>query len=224
MEKYTLDYDRYADFRGLSIDFNYLEEGLNYAEKHNIKHVLVRAENNDTRRVVNFDFLKSLDFIETFHWIVRLSKKSDITGLYHMLKLKELRWGVDYDFILDLSHFPLLQGLNIGEFAKFYGWEALKQLEWLQICSLKTDDLSFLKEVTSLEDLRIIGGAFTSITGIEKCEKLKLLTLQRCRKLTTLKPMIQNLPNLTGLTLEACRKVDTKDQLEGFPEEYVYIS
>lgn len=103
--KYKVDYSEFSYFKGITIDFDSLEEGLDYAQRHNIKDVLVRSEKNDIKRVVNFDFLNRRDFIQTFHWIVSLSKRSNITGLYHLSKLKDFRWGVDNNFDLDLSLF-----------------------------------------------------------------------------------------------------------------------
>ena len=223
MEKYKVDYSEFSDFKGITIDFDYLEEGLSYAQKHNIKEIFVRAEENNVKRVVNFDFLKRFDFIETFHWIVSLSKKSDITGLYHLSKLKILRWGGARDFVFDLSFFPLLEKLNIGYNPKLSGWDKLTKLKFLMLQGAKTDNLIFLKDTTSLEYLRIIRGSFTSIAGIENCTNLKTLFLQTCTSLTDLKPTILNLHNLEQLNLESCRKVDVKEQLKGVNVKHISI-
>ena len=58
-----------------------------------------------------------------------------------------------------------------------------------------TDNLSFLEKTISLQYLRIIGGSYTSIEGLEKCVNLKTLFLQRCTALTNLKPTIANTVN-----------------------------
>ena len=222
MEKYKVDYSEFAHFKGITIDFDYLEEGIDYAQEHNIQDVFVRSESNE-KQVVNFDFLKGRDFIENFHWIVFLAKKSDITGLYHLTKLKKMRWGVDNEFELDLSCFPLLEDINIGYNKKIRGWETLNRLKILMLQRVKTDNLIFLSETTSLEYLRIIRGKFTSIEGIENCTNLKTLFLQSCTALTKLKPTILHLHNLEQLNLEACRKVDVKEELNGLEIKYVSI-
>lgn len=214
MEKYKVDYGEFSHFKGITIDFNYLAEGLDYAQKHTIKDVFVRSEEDNVKQVVNFDFLKEYNFIETFHWIVSLSKKSDITGLYFLSKLKNLRWDVGNDFNFDLSHFSFLEKMNIGYEAKTK-WGGLHSLKRLLIGSVKTNDLAFLHNVINLEYLRIIGGSFTSIAGIENCSNLRTLFLQRCSSLTSLKPTIENLSRLEQLNLEGCRKVDVKKELEG---------
>ena len=222
-KKYKVDYSEFAIFKGITIDFDYLEEGLNYAQEHNIKEVFVRSEENNVKQMVNFEFLKGRDFIETFHWIVSLSKKSDITGLYHLSRLKELRWGGARDFVFDLSFFPLLEEINIGYGAKISGWEKLSQLKRLQLQGVKTDNLSFLANTTSLEYLRVIRGTFTSIAGIENCTNLKTLFLQSCTALTKLKPTILSLQNLEQLNLEACRRVDVKEELDGLEIKYISV-
>jgi len=223
MEKYKVDYSEFSHFQGITIEFDYLEEGLNYAQKHNIKDVLVRSEEDKVKQVVNFDFLKGFGFIETFHWIVSLSKKSDITGLYHLSKLKNLRFGAARDFVFDLSFFPLLEELNMGYNPKISGWDKLTMLKLLLLQGVKTDNLNFLKDTTSLEYLRIIRGSFTSIAGIENCSNLKTLFLQTCTALTELKPTILNLHNLEQLNLEGCRKIDVKEQLKDLNIRYISV-
>jgi hypothetical protein len=223
MEKYKIDYSEFSNFQGITIDFNYLEEGLNYAQKRNIKDIFVRLEENSVKQVVNFDFLKGCDFIQTFHWTVSLSKKSDITGLYHLSKLRNLRWGGARDFVFDLSFFPLLEEVNIGYGEKIIGWESLRQLKELQINGVRTENLNFLANTTSLEYLRVIRGSFTSIAGIENCTKLRTLFLQICTALTKLKPTILNLHSLEQLNLEGCRKVDVKEELKGLEVKYISV-
>lgn len=215
MEKYKVDYSEFSHFKGIRILFNYLEEGLDYAQQNNIKDVCVWTDGDWTKQIVDFDFLKDRDFIETFHWIVPLAKKSKVTGLYFLSKLINFRWGGAGDFIFDLSSFSKLQKLNIGYGAKIKGWETLNSLKWLQIADVKTNELVFLHEVINLEYLRIIGGSFCSIAGIENCSKLKTLFLQKCTSLTTLKPTIDRLSSLEQLNLEGCRKIDVKEELKG---------
>jgi hypothetical protein len=215
MEKYKVDYSEFSHFKGIRILFNYLEEGLDYAQQNNIKDVCVWTDGDWNKQIVDFNFLNNRDFIETFHWIVPLAKKSDVTGLYYLSKLKNFRWGGAGDFIFDFSYFSKLQKLNIGYGTKIKGWETLNSLKWFQISDVKTNELVFLREVINLEYLRIIGGSFCSIAGIENCNKLKTLFLQKCTSLTKLKPTINKLSSLEQLNLEGCRKIDIKEELDG---------
>ena len=130
-------------------------------------------------------------------------------------------WNED-NFDLDLSLFPVLEKVNISYDAKISGWEMLHQLNWLQLSKVRTDNLSFLEKTISLQYLRIIGGSFTSIEGLEKCVNLKTLFLQRCTALTNLKPTIASLYNLERLNLEACRKVSV-EELKGIAVRYISV-
>ena len=91
MEKYVLDYSETSYFKGLRILYPYIEEGLLYAQQNNIKDICVWTQGDWTKQNVNFDFLNGKSFIETFHWLVPMSKKTDVTGIYNLFNLKELR-------------------------------------------------------------------------------------------------------------------------------------
>jgi hypothetical protein len=208
MEKYKIDYSETSHFKGIRILFDYLEEGLDYAQQNSIKEVCVWTDGDWSKQIVIFNFLKNRDFIKTFHWIVPLVKKSDITGIYYLSKLENLRWSGAGDFNFDLSKLPQLKELNIGFGDKIENWGNLKQLHRLQIGGVKTENLEFLSGLENLEFLRIIKGTFTSIKGLENCDKLKTIFLQNCNSLVDVKETIQKTKGLENLLLERCKKVD----------------
>lgn len=215
MEKFKVDYSESSHFKGIRILFEYLEEGLQYAKKNNIVDVCVWTDGDWTKQKVDFSFLEGKEFIKTFHWLVPLSKKSNIFGAYNLSELEDLRWGGIGDFNFDLSHFKNLEKLNIGYGDKVTGWKNLPNLKRLMIGGVKTEDLSFLQDTTNLEYLRIIKGSFTSITGIENCKSLKTLFLQSCNSLTELNNILKQLPSLEQLNLERCKKVNVEQELVG---------
>ncbi|MHC5310661.1 hypothetical protein ACYSNM_11455 [Myroides sp. LJL116] len=89
IKKYKVDLTKTSNFKGIIILFDYLEEGLDYAQQNNIKDVCIRTDINDNqKKTVNFEFLKGRDFIEIFHWLVPLSKKSNMGGVL-FIQLKE---------------------------------------------------------------------------------------------------------------------------------------
>ena len=147
MEKYVLDYSETSYFKGLRILYPYIQEGLLYAKQNNIKDICVWTQGDWTKQNVIFDFLNGKSFIETFHWLVPMSKKTDVTGIYNLFNLKELRWG-SYD--LDLSYFKELERLNITYSAKILGWNSLKKVTHLTIGGVKTEDLSFFRRYGEL--------------------------------------------------------------------------
>ena len=102
MEKYKVDFSETSHFKGIRILFDYLEEGLDYAQKNDIKDVCVWTNGDWSKKIVNFDFLKDRNFIKTFHWLVPLAKKSNIEGLYYLSELEDFRWSGATDFSVDL--------------------------------------------------------------------------------------------------------------------------
>lgn len=221
MDKYQVDYSDTAHFKGIRILFEHLEEGLDHAQEHGIKEVCIWTDGDWSKQTIDFGFLKDRPFIETFHWLIPISKKSDIDGLKYLSNIKNIRWSGAGDFKLDLSIFPLLEALNIGYGSKITGWESLKTLKRLQLGGLKCSDLAFLKHCVHLEYLRIIGGSLTSIAGIENCKELKTLFLQKCPALTALQPTLHRLTQLEQLNLEGCKKVDPVQQLAGLAIPHV---
>ncbi len=59
MEKYKVDYGESSPFEGITILFDYLEEGLEHARQNNIKAVCICREVNDNgKKTVDFGFLR----------------------------------------------------------------------------------------------------------------------------------------------------------------------
>jgi hypothetical protein len=211
MEKYKVDFSEAAHFKGITISFDYLEEGLNYAQQSGIKEVCISTDDIDTKVIVNFSFLEGKEFITTFHWLVPISKKSNIEGLYYLSKLENLRWwSGDTDLKIDLSRIHNLRILNIGYSKEIKGWEDLKLLSRLLIGGVKSEDLSFLSQMNNLEYLRIIRGTFVSINGLEKCNKLKTIFIQTCNSLIHVKETLSQMKGIENLALEKCKSVDLK--------------
>lgn len=222
MDKYQVDFSQTANFKGIRILFEYLEEGLDYAQENGIKEVCVWTDGDWSKQFISFDFLKGRDFIETFHWLVPMSKKSNIDGLKYLYGLKNLRWSAAGDFKLDLSIFPMLEQLNISYGPKINGWGQVK-LKRLQIAALKTEDLSLLEQAHNLEYLRIIGSSIFTISGIERCQKLKTLFLQKCTQLRGIKTTISELHELEQLNLEGCKNLDVEKELAGITVKHISI-
>jgi hypothetical protein len=141
MEKYQVDFSENANFRGIRILFEYLKEGLDHAQENGIKEVCIWTNGDWSKVPVNFDFLKDREFIKTLHWLVPMSKKSNVDGLKYLTNLRNLRWSAASDFNLDLSMFPKLEELHIGFGLKIKGWDALSNLRKLMIGGVKTEDL-----------------------------------------------------------------------------------
>ena len=223
MEKITIDYNITSHIKGVRILFSHLEEGLEYAKKQKIKDVCVWQGLENSRHTVNFDFLKELQFIETFHWLVPLSKKSDIQGIYFLSCLKDFRWSVDNYFNLDFSKLTSIESMNIRYHKGLTNLENLTNLKEFYIQSVKTDNLKFLPMLDNLELLRVINGRFTSLEGLERCKNLKKLDLRRCFNLVYADATLQKLNQLESVTLDSCKKNDIDVEALGSRVAHVWV-
>ena len=137
MEKYVLDYGDTSPFKGLKIYIDYLQEGLDFASKENIKDIALWPGDDKERQTINFDFLKKYQQIEKLHVLIDLSKKSDINGLYSLNQISELRWSVGNEFDLDFSKLSTLRELNITYSNLYLNWDSLRNLHNLFIKKVK---------------------------------------------------------------------------------------
>lgn len=208
MEKIEINYSDSSTFKGARILFSHLEEGLECVKKKKIKEIWVWQGYENTRHTVNFDFLEKIKFIETFQWTVKLSKKSNINGLYSLSKLKEFNWAVDNDISIDFSRLTTIECMNTPYHDGLANLERLINLKKLYIQSVKTDNLKFLPALENLEHLRIINGKFTSLEGLENCKNLKQLDLRRCFNLVYANATLQKLYQLEYVVLDSCKKND----------------
>jgi len=206
MEKFKIDYSETSHFKGIRILFEYLEEGIKYAFDNHIVDVCVWSNGNWEKKDVDFDFLKSLPFLKTFHWIVPLTKKSNIIGLYNLENLENLRWSVDNDFAIDFSNLVSIEKLNLSYSSLLTHWESLKLLKELYIQSVKTEDCSFLSDLKKLEKLRIINGNLTSLNGLEGCDNIKEVIIKKCPRLKNIDSIFKN-KKLEKIQFEKCKNV-----------------
>ena len=213
IDKYKVDYSQTSQFPGIRIRYEYLLEGIEYAQKNNIVDICVWGGTNTERQTVNFDFLERREFIKTFHWIVPLTKQSNIKGIYFLTNLTNFRWAVDNDFDIDFSKLSFIEKLNITFSSKLVKLEKLISLKELYIQSVKTKDCSFLSGFLNLAKLRIINGHFDSLKGLENCENLKNLSLVKCTNLTEISSTLSKLKKIEFLILDKCKKLifDKKD-------------
>jgi hypothetical protein len=207
IEKFKVDYSPTTHFPGIRIFYEYLSEGLEYAEKNAIADICVWSGTDTERQTVNFDFLQGKEFIKTFHWIVPLTKQSKIEGIYSLTHLKNFRWDADNDFEIDFSKLSSLEKLNITHSFKLLNMDTLTSLKELYIQSVKTEDCSFVSSFTALEKLRIINGHFDRLDGLENCQNLTSLSLVKCSNITEITSTVSKLKKLESLVLDKCKNL-----------------
>lgn len=209
MKGYIVNLSKGSDFEGIVIMYDSIEEGLAYAQANRIEKVCIKCNINDSRKKrLNFDFLRGLEFIKTFHWLVPLDKRSNLDGMSILQNVEELRWVAGSNISLDLSPFRRLKTLNIRFSSGVTGWEHLLSLRELMLSAVDGDNLCFLRNLDNLEFLRLTNGRLTSIEGIDNCKKLKTLFIQNCPSLTHIEDVISNMGNLENLLIEKCKLID----------------
>ena len=215
MKGYVVNLSQGSDFAGIVIMYDSIEEGLAYARANGIDKVCIKSNINDGRKKrINFDFLRGLEFIKTFHWLVPLDKRSNIDGMRALRNLEELRWVAGSHISLDLSAFEKLKSLNIQFSRTITGWEHLISLRELMLSAVDGEDLYFLRDLENLEFLRLINGRLTSIEGIDNCKHLKTLFIQNCSSLAHIKDTITKMGSLENLLIEKCKLIEPVELLQ----------
>ncbi|WP_374173899.1 hypothetical protein [Flavobacterium tructae] len=204
-EKFKVNYNDGSPFKGIRILYKYLEEGIEYAKKNKIEDVCIWQGMDTGKYDVDFDFLKELSFLKTFHCLVFLTKKSNIEGLYSLTNLKDFRWAVDNDFIIDFGRLHSIEKLNINYNTKLKNWNCLNSLKELYIS--KVDDCSFLSGTESLEKIRFIKCKFTSLKGLESCVNITEIDIRFCQNLTEVTSTVTQLKKLDYLVIDSCKKL-----------------
>lgn len=184
---------------------------MEYAQKNGIKSVCVWSDGDWSKQTVDFDFLKDKQFIETFHWLVPLSKKSNIDGIYHLSNMTDFRWVVDVKFPLDFSRLSQVERLNLSDIDTTDNINQAKSLRELYLQSVKTEDCTFLSGASQLEVLRIINGYFSSLDGIDSCRKLRELSLVKCKNLYSVSEYLNKLESLENVHFEKCKNISNKE-------------
>lgn len=181
----------------------------NFLKENNLKG-LVLYSNNENKHVLDLSFLERFSFLEYFECLVPLSKKSNADGLYLLPELKYLRWVVSNKFSLDYSHLTSLEVLITSDYGDMVNWDSLSNLRKLHITNLKKDNCSFVSRLMKITDLKLARADITSIRGLENCESLMRLELERCNKIVELSSVIEKCFVLNSVSLIKCKNIKSE--------------
>jgi hypothetical protein len=149
-----------------------LDEALDYVIKNNIKSIdLSTHEPHKKSTQIDLNFLRKLNNITGFGCRFEISKKTDISPIYDLKKLKQLAWPAAAPDI-DLSKFVDLEYLMCCYSASTQGLELLAKLKYLRLSVSSNRDLGFLGNLKSLEKIEIANSPIESMSGIERLTKL----------------------------------------------------
>jgi hypothetical protein len=202
----------FYDIDRLKIDIDIIlsnDSYITFLKDNNLKGLTVVS--SDKKYIIDFSFLENISFLEYFELLVPLSKKSDISGLYVLSKLKYLRWIVENSFDLDFSMLTSLLVLNTSDYGNMRNWNSLTNLKILHISNLKKDNCTFISNLKELTDLRLIRANIISIEGLENCDKLERIELEYCSKISELTSVLEKCPSIRWVSLVKCKNIKTEE-------------
>lgn len=204
----------FYDIDRLKIDIDIIlsnDSYITFLKDNNLKGLTVVS--SDKKYIIDFSFLENISFLEYFELLVPLSKKSDISGLYVLSKLKYLRWIVENSFDLDFSMLTSLLVLNTSDYGNMRNWNSLTNLKILHISKLKKDNCTFISNLKELTDLKLIRANIISIERLENCDKLEHIELEYCSKISELTSVLEKCPSIRWVSLVKCKNIKT-DEIE----------
>lgn len=191
----------------LHVDSSRLDECMKYMYENNIKHInIVRGDGYCSN--IDISFLDELkDYLEGL-FIDADGYRYDAINKLHNLKIIGIEDnGKD---VIDFSNFP-----NLEECREFYfnkrqiNIESCKKLKSLRALKYKSksEDLSELPFIPSLEKLKLLYVNATSLKGIERFPHLKNISLYRAHKLESLDDLVSLSDVLEEFDLEGKTKI-----------------
>jgi len=186
------------------------ENCISYLKSNNLKGLILYSS-LEIKHTIDFSFLKEISFLEYFECLVSLTKKSDVSGLYSLFNLKNLRWIVDNKFDLDFSIFTGLEVLITSDYGGMENLNKLINLKKFYISNLKKDDCVFLSGLNELTDIKLTRANIVSIKGLEYCNKLERLELQYCIKISELTSVLKNCPSISSVSIIKCKNIKVEE-------------
>lgn len=174
------------DEHRLMIFVEKLDIGLEYLKKSKFNNITIRTHKlGGSKQTIDLSFLKDFQHCVSLDIGVPLSKKTDISPIYHLENLIEL--SAINNFKVDVSFFPNLKMLYVDDLINsIENHESLSKLVRLY-CSPKSKDLKQLEKLRNLEHIRMLSPRIENMSGIEKLPLLKELVVRNASKLCNIK-------------------------------------
>ncbi len=106
---------------------------------------------------------------------------------------------------IDFGKYANLETLNVTFNKEHFNLNKLVNLKHLTIWNYEGEDLSILESLTNIEELSFYDAKFKTLAGVDNLKKLKRLVLERCKKLTTIHPIVNLQETLTILEIRHCK-------------------
>jgi internalin A len=221
MEKY-----KYNDvLNTVDIDPFCIKDGLVYARKHEINKIRVMVLNHYEE--YGFTSANELDKIKLdtalfkeFNFITDLTLENHIgiskDGINNIYNLKSLKYFAfeNHDIKPDLNNLPNIETLVFKYNNSIRNLNHLENLKDLLVIGLKTNDCSFLSGLDNLKMLRLSGGSFSNLNGIEDSRLLNRIDINYNSNIEDIS-IINKLSSLEILNIEKCNKLKDYNILSG---------
>ncbi|MEW4265197.1 leucine-rich repeat domain-containing protein [Priestia megaterium] len=194
---------KYSQEETVIINDKYLDECIEYINKHRVKSLDIT---NEYYKKEGVNFLLQCNHIE--YLSIDGGYLKDISGIYSLKNLKGL--GISSAKIeIDLGNLSTLETLTLSWNKKFKNIHQLSNLKGLYIWSYnpKNKNLEEFKELKNLESLLLAQCRIESLQGIQHLNKLSSLEIAYLRTLKSLKGIEGLNSSLKFLKIEACKNI-----------------
>jgi Leucine-rich repeat (LRR) protein len=218
----------------------YFIEGFKISEHEDYKTLFLKSEDMDKAFMVfrendiNDLFIseytgfkkKDLDFFAEHNWFdsVRIGEgEFDISGIYHLKKLKKLIYYRNNPVSINFKEFKEIEEISFvwgkGDESIFDCTSLIK----LNVNKFKRTDLSDFAKLSHLQYLGISDSDLSSINGICSLPNIKCISLSSLKKINTLKG-IGCLTILNRLEIDKCPNINDISDIANLPNlEFCFL-
>lgn len=204
------------DIKRLIIYLPFLQEGLEYAKKKNLKEIYITTQIETNESCLNSDVILDINLITHYKFIESIII-SDLWGIFKdniclnqlskLHNLKKIEINVDSIFTIDFSLFKKLTHIKYYDSKLILGLQSLNSLTSAVIYNLKSTDLNELNKNKNLKYLTLWDCKNQNINGLSELKCLEEIEIVRSKKLTNINGL-KNSRELKILGIYQCPQLE----------------
>jgi hypothetical protein len=200
----------------IEINSDNIEDIIKKIYKHDVRTIVIKTY--EGYKLKNLNWLKNCPFINKVH-LFCYEDNFDMSGLHFLKELELLNLNVTAKKIsseIDFKNFSRLKNCSIDWNSKMKNLFMCKSIERLHLRKFKANDLSQMKNLTSLKELLLNNSSIVTLLGIENLG-ITNLELSYLKKLESIKGIDCLRDTLLTLEIENCSKIE---RINGFESLY----